>query len=148
MNNQWNTCYAKSPTIQDTFQPIPGLISCAYAQNVVRWLALFIRAPQKHRLLCSYPSCSCLSFDDCTIRNRHLLSICACVTHNQAAWWLRNGQSGCHYMASVLYSTWSIKVWLTHTTNLCYMLITHNCTRPTPRTSWHMAHFIYAHTRT
>ena len=43
-------CYAKSPTGQDTFWPIPGLISCTevtgrwgllyHAQNVVRWLAL------------------------------------------------------------------------------------------------------------
>ena len=44
-------CYAKSPTAQDAFQPMPGLISCAgvtrkwglpyHAQNAVRWLTLF-----------------------------------------------------------------------------------------------------------
>ena len=47
-------CYAKSPTVQDVFQPIPGVISCAgvtgrwgllsHTQNAVRWLALFKRS--------------------------------------------------------------------------------------------------------
>ena len=44
-------CYTKSPTAQDTFQSIPGLISCTrvtgrlgllfHAENGVRWLALY-----------------------------------------------------------------------------------------------------------
>ena len=56
MNCQWTTsplrrpayrCYAKSPTVQDAFQPIQGLISCtgvtmrekllSHALTVVRW---------------------------------------------------------------------------------------------------------------
>ena len=51
-------CYAKSPTAQDTFRPIPGLISCtgltgkwglvSYAQNAVRWLALSILQVHVH----------------------------------------------------------------------------------------------------
>ena len=46
-------CYAMLPTACNAFQPIPGLINCSgvtgrwkllsYAQNVVRWLALFLK---------------------------------------------------------------------------------------------------------
>ena len=46
-------CYAMLPTACNAFRPIPGLINCAgvtgrwkllsYAQNVVRWLALFLK---------------------------------------------------------------------------------------------------------
>ena len=44
----------KSPTVQDTFQPIPGLISCtgvtgkwgllSHTQSAIRWLALSKRS--------------------------------------------------------------------------------------------------------
>ena len=74
MNNQWTTlfkenrprCYAKSPTAQDVFQPIPGFSSCAgvterwgllsHAQNAVRWLALskkVDRSSSKRLSLCA-----------------------------------------------------------------------------------------------
>ena len=49
----WLTCYAKSPTAQDAFEPIPGLISytgvtgrwglLSHARNAVRWLTLSIQ---------------------------------------------------------------------------------------------------------
>ena len=47
MNNQRTTsplqnrprCYAKSPTVQDAFRPIPGLISCAGVTG--RWGLLY-----------------------------------------------------------------------------------------------------------
>ena len=54
-------CYVKSPTVQDVFWPVPGLISCAgaigrwgllsHSQNAVRWLALSkrsVEAPIMH----------------------------------------------------------------------------------------------------
>jgi len=57
MNNQRTTTslkisHVKSSTVQDVFQPIPGLISCAeetwpemgllsHAQKEARWLAFF-----------------------------------------------------------------------------------------------------------
>ena len=63
-------CYVKSPTAQDAFRPIPGLISCAgvtgrwellyHAQNTVRWLALSkrsVEALRRHRLFACMPSC-------------------------------------------------------------------------------------------
>ena len=56
-------CYVKSPTAQDVFRPVPGLISCAggtgrwgllsHAQNAVWWLALAkrsVEALQRHGL--------------------------------------------------------------------------------------------------
>ena len=52
--------YLKSPTAQDVFLPIPGLISCtgvtgrwgllSHAQNAVGWLALFKRSVESASL--------------------------------------------------------------------------------------------------
>ena len=66
-------CYSKSPTAQDVFRPIPGLISStwvtgrwglfSHAQNAVRRLALstkLVEALWRYRLFVSCPSCSCL----------------------------------------------------------------------------------------
>ena len=54
--------YAKSPTVQDVFQPIPGLISSAgvtgrwglpsHAQNTVRWLVL-LKSSSKATYACT-----------------------------------------------------------------------------------------------
>ena len=71
-------CYAKSPTVQDTFWQIPGIISCtgmtsgweviSHAQNAVRWLVLSVHCVS----LCSCPS---KIYD----QNHHVLSMHICM---------------------------------------------------------------------
>ena len=66
-------CYVRSLTLQDAFQPISDLISCAgvtrrwgllsHAQNAVRWLALsrkLVEVLQRHRL---FMQLSCIDWN-------------------------------------------------------------------------------------
>ena len=57
-------CCVKQTTVQDTFRPIPGIISCAgvtgrwglltHAQNAVRWLVLSKRLVEGLQRSCTY----------------------------------------------------------------------------------------------
>ena len=57
-------CYGKSPTVQDAFWPIPGLVSCGgvtgrllpHAQNAVRWV--IDRSFSKASSLCAAVLCA------------------------------------------------------------------------------------------